>query len=166
MTPKDVLTYMHKRSCFWKAFGSELVKRQPHKMVKYNQTIRRKQPANFLSVFDHFVGLVLKALRWHRFILVSITVVIKRSSNYSCNKKVQPMSWDKYIVFQKANCKRKITLKQCERSFSCNLTVDTNNEKQFNLTFFRARIEKLLGEDLTSTEIDECLLEFETVNIA
>ena len=32
-------------------------------MVKHTQTIRRQQPKNCLSVFDHFVGLVLKGLR-------------------------------------------------------------------------------------------------------
>ena len=32
----------------------------PHKMVKHTQTIRRQQPRNCLSVFDHFVGLGLK----------------------------------------------------------------------------------------------------------
>ena len=40
----------------------ERVKRQPHKMLKHTQTIRRQQrvwPA-CLSVFDHFVGLALK----------------------------------------------------------------------------------------------------------
>ena len=31
-------------------------------MVKHNQTIRPHQPTNCLSVFDHFVGLVLKEL--------------------------------------------------------------------------------------------------------
>ena len=31
-------------------------KRQPHKMVKHSQTIRRQQP----SVFSHFMGLRLK----------------------------------------------------------------------------------------------------------
>ena len=36
--------------------------RQPHKMVKHTQTIRRQQPANCLSVFVHFVGLALKGL--------------------------------------------------------------------------------------------------------
>ena len=34
-------------------------KRQPHKMLKQTQTIRR---LNYLSVFDHFVGLALKVL--------------------------------------------------------------------------------------------------------
>ena len=29
-------------------------------MIKRAQTIRRQKPANCLSVFDHFVGLVLK----------------------------------------------------------------------------------------------------------
>ena len=31
-------------------------------MVKHTQTTRRQQPRNCLSVFDHFVGLVLKGL--------------------------------------------------------------------------------------------------------
>ena len=35
----------------------------PVKMVKHTQTIRRQQPTNYLSVFDHFVGLVLKGLK-------------------------------------------------------------------------------------------------------
>ena len=37
-------------------------KRQPHKMVKHTQKIHRLLPANWLSVFDHFVGLALKGL--------------------------------------------------------------------------------------------------------
>ena len=32
-------------------------------MVKRTQPIRRQQPTNFLSVFDHFMGLALKGLR-------------------------------------------------------------------------------------------------------
>ena len=36
--------------------------REPHKMVKHIQIIRWQQPSNFLSVFDHFVGLSLKGL--------------------------------------------------------------------------------------------------------
>ena len=32
-------------------------------MVKHTQTIRRLLPMNYLSVFDHFVGLALKGLR-------------------------------------------------------------------------------------------------------
>ena len=31
-------------------------------MVKDTQTIRGQQPTNYLSVFDHFVGLALKGL--------------------------------------------------------------------------------------------------------
>ena len=34
-----------------------------HKMVKYTQTICRQKPTNYLSVFDHFVGLALIGLR-------------------------------------------------------------------------------------------------------
>ena len=33
-------------------------------MVKHTQTIRRQQPPNCLSVFDHFVGLALKGLNY------------------------------------------------------------------------------------------------------
>ena len=32
-------------------------------MIKHTQKIRRLLPTNCLSVFDHFVGLVLKGLR-------------------------------------------------------------------------------------------------------
>ena len=38
-------------------------KRQPHKIVKPTQTIRRHQPTNCLSVCDNFVGLKFKELR-------------------------------------------------------------------------------------------------------
>ena len=31
-------------------------------MVKHTQTIRKQQPTNYLSVFDHFMGLALKGL--------------------------------------------------------------------------------------------------------
>ena len=33
-------------------------------MVKHTQTIRRQQPTNGLSVFDHFVGLAVKVIRF------------------------------------------------------------------------------------------------------
>ena len=39
---------------------------QRHKMVKHTQTIRRLLTANCFSVFDHFVGLALKGLRFMR----------------------------------------------------------------------------------------------------
>ena len=38
------------------------INNQLYKMVKHTQTICRQQPANCLTVFDHFVGLVLKGL--------------------------------------------------------------------------------------------------------
>ena len=37
-------------------------KRQPLKMLKHTETIRRQQPTNCLSLFDHFVGLALIGL--------------------------------------------------------------------------------------------------------
>ena len=39
---------------------TQAFKRQPHKMIKHTQIIRRQ--TNCLSVFDHFVGLALKGL--------------------------------------------------------------------------------------------------------
>ena len=36
------------------------LKRQTHKTVKHTQTMRRQQPTNCLSVFDHFAGWRLK----------------------------------------------------------------------------------------------------------
>ena len=35
-------------------------------MVKHIETIRRQQPTNCLSVFDHFVVLALKGLRLYQ----------------------------------------------------------------------------------------------------
>ena len=49
-------------------------KRQPNKMVKQIQTIRRQKPTNCLSLFDRFVGLALKGLNpqlTHFMLLVS-----------------------------------------------------------------------------------------------
>ena len=51
-------------------------------MVKHTQTIRRLLATNCLSVFDHFVGLALKAepihfhLKWKSLITVLIWLVI------------------------------------------------------------------------------------------
>ena len=44
-------------------------KRQPHKMVKDTQTVRRLLPTNCLSVFDYFVGLAFKGLTAVSFVL-------------------------------------------------------------------------------------------------
>ena len=41
-----------------------ILKRQPHKMVKYSQIVCRQQPTNCLSVFDHIMGLVLKRVKY------------------------------------------------------------------------------------------------------
>ena len=44
-------------------------------MVKHNQTIRKQQPMNCLSVFDHFVGLVFKRLKELRNPILRIILV-------------------------------------------------------------------------------------------
>ena len=40
-----------------------LIKRQLHKLVKHAQKLRRQQPTNCLSLFNHFVELALKGLK-------------------------------------------------------------------------------------------------------
>ena len=50
----------------------KLFKRQPYKMIKYTQTIRRLLPTNCLSVLDHFVVLALKGLNASLFCILQI----------------------------------------------------------------------------------------------
>ena len=40
-----------------------LLKRQPHKMVKHTQAIHRQQRTNCSSMLDHFVGLALNPVQ-------------------------------------------------------------------------------------------------------
>ena len=49
-------------------------------MVKYTQIIRRQQPTNCLSVFDHFVGLVPKGLIWH---IQALLIYLEDKPTYS-----------------------------------------------------------------------------------
>ena len=52
-------------NCFYRMGDRQKAKtfnRQPHKIVKHTQTIRRKSGQIVLRVFDHFVGLALKGL--------------------------------------------------------------------------------------------------------
>ena len=65
------------RDCF-SIFIINSFKCQPHKMVKDTQT-RRLWWTNCLSVFDHFVGLVLKGLTWAKFMI--FLVFLKVISN-------------------------------------------------------------------------------------
>ena len=39
-------------------------KHQAHKMVKHTQIIRRLLPTNYLSVFDHFLGLAFEGSKF------------------------------------------------------------------------------------------------------
>ena len=75
-----------------------LVKLQPIKMVKYTQTIRRQHPANFLSVFDHFVGLGLKGLKQSlRFKLIP-PVSYRFSKNVLSRYRVKPCFHDTFNI--------------------------------------------------------------------
>ena len=68
-------------------------KRQPHKMVKYTKTICRQWPTNCLSVFNHFVGLALKGLRFlNQISPQNLTMFLaflpfKKKANYSILRK-------------------------------------------------------------------------------
>ena len=73
------------------------IKRQSHKMVKHTQTIRRKKPTNCLSVFDHFVGLVLKGLRcsdkaWWVNIAVTDFITSEMRITFSENRKSEKIA--------------------------------------------------------------------------
>ena len=66
--PKIVNRFLHINYLFCRKFyhtcflGSSPVKCQPHKIVKHTQTIRGQHSTSCLSVFGHFVGLVVKGL--------------------------------------------------------------------------------------------------------
>ena len=73
------------------------IKRQSHKMVKHTQKIRRKKPTNCLSVFDHFVGLVLKGLRcsdkaWWVNIAVTDFITSEMRITFSENRKSEKIA--------------------------------------------------------------------------
>ena len=57
------------------SYFPELFKRQSHEMVKHTQTIRRQQRTNCVSVFDHFMGLVLRGLNVNLYCLCFEVVV-------------------------------------------------------------------------------------------
>ena len=48
-------------------------------MVKHTQTIRRRNPTNCLSMFDHFLGLAVKGLK--KGIAYSQALCVKRISS-------------------------------------------------------------------------------------
>ena len=50
-------------------------------MVKHTQTIRRQQPTNCFSIFDHFAGLVVKA----RAIVKGYSKDIVQGYSHYCN---------------------------------------------------------------------------------
>ena len=51
-------------------------------MVKHTQTIRRLLPTNCLSVFDHFVGLVLEGLNVN---ILLLTLISSSAFNVAIN---------------------------------------------------------------------------------
>ena len=65
---------------------------QIDKMVKHTQTIRRQQPTNCLSMFDHFVGLVVKGLK--------MLIAQERSSRKFLKNNLECLSfWSTYIFY-------------------------------------------------------------------
>ena len=65
---------------------------QIDKMVKHTQTIRRQQPTNCLSMFDHFVGLAVKGLK--------MLIAQERSSRKFLKNNLECLSfWSTYIFY-------------------------------------------------------------------
>ena len=66
-------------------------------MVKQTQTIRRQQPTNYLSMFDHFAGLALKGLmksmRFSRKYLSLRRWCFASTSVQICDKAYTPFSY-------------------------------------------------------------------------
>ena len=64
-------------------------------MVRHTQTIRFQQPPNYLSVFDHFLGLALKGLTLsgavQLFMVVFVTFVLKENLETGYTTKNQSM---------------------------------------------------------------------------
>ena len=77
-------------------------KRQPQKIVKHTQTIRRQQPTNCLSMFDHFVGLGLKELRIQDFTRLVIVPQVLHSVLKKCNTELNVFLFMRAIMFYKA----------------------------------------------------------------
>ena len=59
----EALSQEFRLGCQRKMLHSDDLTPQPRKLAKHTQTIRCQQPTNFVSVFDHFVGLALKGLK-------------------------------------------------------------------------------------------------------
>ena len=67
-------------------------------MVKHTQIIRRQQPTNYLSVFDHFVGIALKGLTSNATKLLEST---ERKLTKEKNGENKPQLLLKLITFTK-----------------------------------------------------------------
>ena len=56
-------------------------------MVKHIQTIGRLLPTNYVSVFDHFVGLALKGLNYQIYLEPNRYMLLNRFSSRKSTKK-------------------------------------------------------------------------------
>ena len=76
-------------------------------MVEHTQIIRRQQPTNCLSVFDHFMGLALKDL-------IHFSSVLYFYSSYKRFQWVQKynpsLKWIKHIDVQSYSAQIKLSL--------------------------------------------------------
>ena len=129
--------------------------RQPHKMVKHTQTIRRPLRANCLNVLDHFVGLALKELKIPSG--NSLKVMSRKA------KKNMSKQSDNYIMYFKTRIKVPLI---CN---NWNLNLQFNNKK--SLTFKNYLGAKDLIDTLSytnlklllamlQTSLDECFCKY------
>ena len=84
----------------------ERVKRQPLKMVKHTETIPRPLPTNCLSVFDHFVGLVIKSLNA---CLVSPHIFIAGKESIKMSPQIYKNMYSLPVLMFSLECSNSIT---------------------------------------------------------
>ena len=82
-----------------------------YKTINHTKTIPRRLPTNCLSVFDHFVGLALKGLKFINWIKPKLQMIRPWFFNYS---KI-PLTWSRIYSFNQVEMLKKIFLYQlCE----------------------------------------------------
>ena len=131
-------------------------------MFRHTQTIRRLLPTNYLSVFEHFVGLALKGL-WY-VLLNHIFLVINECNSESVTTlrmSLAPTFMEKGIVFQKTYSAEQLS-KVHKNSFInrvvslrglCKL-FNVNSKRRFFFFFLEGQCDKLWNLTLYGEEFN------------
>ena len=125
--------------------------RQPHKMVKHTQTIRRPLRANCLNVLDHFVGLVLKELKIPSG--NSLKVMSRKA------KKNMSKQSDNYIMYFKTRIKVPLLSNNWNLNLQKSLTFKNYlGAKDLIDTLSYTNLKLLLA--MLQTSLDECFCKY------